>query len=164
MHGLPGFASIIGQAPHGPLWWQMAIRAILIFLYGVLLIRLIGWRVFGKQTPVEIVVAIIVGSSLSRALTGNAAFLPTLVATTVMVLIFWVFEHIAARSRLFSWLVKGAPVPLAHDGGLDQKAMRFEAVSRGDLEEAARSSGIPSLDKLQSGLPTMRATTGHPGA
>ncbi len=140
-----GFHALIGHGSKGILWWQMIIRAIFIFLYGFLLVRLVGVRPFGKQTPLEIVIAIVVGSNLSRALTGNARFLPTLAATAAIVLMFWLFEHVAARSHLAGRLLKGRAVRLMHEGALDEPAMRRHAVSRGDLEEAARSSGKPSL-------------------
>lgn len=44
-------------------WWQMSLRAALIFLFGLLLLRLFGPKAFGKQTPVDIVLAIIMGSN-----------------------------------------------------------------------------------------------------
>ena len=94
------FHAIIGHGSKGILWWQESIRAIFIFLYGLLLIRLAGIRAFSKQTPLDIDIAIVIGSNLSRALTGNARFLPTLAATAVIVLMYWLFERWAARSQL----------------------------------------------------------------
>src|SRR5947207_3806516 len=105
------------------LWWQMSIRAVLIFIFGLVLIRVFGRRAFGKQNPLDIVVAIIVGSSLSRALTGNAPFIPTLIATAVLVWFFWVLEHAAARWHWLSRLANGDPVWLARDHRLDRSAM-----------------------------------------
>src|SRR5436190_6819091 len=89
------------------LWWEMSIRAGLIFIFGLLLIRLFGRRAFGKQNPLDIVVAIIVGSNLSRTLTGNAPFFPALAGTAALLALFWLLEHGAARSLWLSHLVKG---------------------------------------------------------
>lgn len=139
------FHAIIGHGSTGILWWQESIRAIFIFLYGLLLIRLAGIRAFSKQTPLDIVIAIVIGSNLSRALTGNARFLPTLAATAVIVLMYWLFERWAARSQLASRVLKGRAVRLMHGGALDDAVMRRHAVTRGDLEEAGRISGKPSL-------------------
>lgn len=61
-------------------WWQMVLRAVLIFFYGVLAFRFAYRRFFGQSTDFDIVVSILIGSTLSRALTGNARLLPTLAA------------------------------------------------------------------------------------
>lgn len=144
--------TIIGHGSSGILWWQMSIRAVFIFLYGLLLIRLFGRRPFGKQNPLDIVVAIIIGSNLSRALTGNARFLPTLAATAVVVLFFWLFEYLSARRHFFSWLMKGSPIQLMRDGVFDRHAMRRNGVNVGDIEEAGRNAGIASVSNVQQAV------------
>ena len=129
-------------------WWQMSLRAALIFLFGLLLLRLFGPKAFGKQTPVDIVLAIIMGSNLSRALTGNTPFLPTLAATAVLALLYWLFEHASIRWGWFSRVVKGEPIPLVIGGRLDYKRMRRSGVGEGDLDEAARQSGLSGLAEV----------------
>ena len=131
------------------LWWEMSIRAVLIFIFGLVLIRLFGRRAFGKQNPLDIVVAIIVGSSLSRALTGNAPFIPTLIAMVVLVWLFWVLEHAAARWHWLGRLAKGDPVWLARDHRLDRSAMKPWGVTKGDICEAARNSGVAELEAIR---------------
>lgn len=99
--GLSGdFHDLIGSKGD-ILWWQMSIRAVLIFLFGLVLIRLFGRRAFGKQTALDIVLAIVVGSNLSRALTANAPFFPTLAATAAIVLLFWLLSSLSARWQSF---------------------------------------------------------------
>ena len=62
----------------GITWWQECARAALIFCYGLLLVRLAGRRIFATWSALDIVVAIVTGSTLSRALTGNAPLFGTL--------------------------------------------------------------------------------------
>jgi uncharacterized membrane protein YcaP (DUF421 family) len=65
-------------------WWHECARAILVFGYGLALVRIAGRRVFGKWAPLDIIVSIVVGSSLSRTITGNAALFSTLAAMTLL--------------------------------------------------------------------------------
>ncbi len=139
---------LIGRDEPKILWWQMSVRAAVIFLFGLLVVRLFGRRAFGKHSPLDVVLAIIIGSNLSRALTANAPFLPTLAASAVIVLLYWLFEHVSARSRVFSRVVKGDPIWLLRDGRLDARTMRSAGLSEGDLEEAARASGIRNLSEV----------------
>ena len=141
--------SVLGDDRHDILWWQMCLRAVIVFLFGLLLVRLFARRAFGEQTPLDIVVAIVIGSDLGRAMTGNASFFPTLAATATIVVIFWIFGHCAARWRWFSRFVKGKPAKLTHGGKLDHGRMRRWGVSAGDIEEAARSSGVDDLAAIR---------------
>lgn len=55
----------------GTTWSQDCARAVLVFICGLVLVRIAGRRVFGQWSALEIVVSIIIGSNLSRALTGS---------------------------------------------------------------------------------------------
>ena len=80
-------------------WWQECVRAIAIFAYGLILVRLAGRRIFGRWAALDIVVAIIIGSNLSRALTGNAPFGGTLAACALLVALHWVLAQGVAVRR-----------------------------------------------------------------
>lgn len=146
LHQLIGVSAVHLDAP------QMCVRAVVVFLFGLIIIRLFGRKAFGKQTPLDIVLAIMVGSNLSRTLTGNSPVLPTLAATAMLAAMFWLFNHLANRWDWFSRLVKGTPVTLARDGRLDRKRMRSAAVGEADLEEAARQSGLGGLDAVETAV------------
>ena len=65
-------------------WTQELARAVLIFTYGLLLVRVFGRRVFRKWAALDFVISIVIGSNLSRALTGNAQLWETLAATALL--------------------------------------------------------------------------------
>lgn len=128
---------------------QMTARGLVIFAYGILVVRTLGHRIFGKIGAFDVVLSVIVGSSLSRALTGNAPLLQTLAATTVLVLAHWLLAHLALRSPALGWLIKGRAVPLVRQGQLDRKAMMRQGISDGDLREALRAEGLSGLDQCE---------------
>ncbi len=123
-------------------WLQECARAALIFVYGLALVRIAGRRVFGKWAALDIIVSIIVGSNLSRALTGSAALWGTLAATTLLMGLHWVLAHAAARSSRLSRLLEGRSIRLGERGHLDEQALTRHAVSEADLREALRSAGL----------------------
>lgn len=142
------FHAFIGSKGH-ILWWQMTIRAVLIFVYGLVMVRFAARRVFGQSTALDIILAVLVGSNLSRALTANAPFLPTLAATAGMVLVYWALAYAAIRSRLISWMVKGRPVRLVTAGRIHHHRMREMGIGRRELNEAMRESGIENLGDVK---------------
>lgn len=86
--------------------------------------------------------SIVVGSNLSRALTGSAPLLGTLAATTLLVALHWVLSHLAARSPTVSHAVEGRAVVLTDAGAVNAKVQVRHAVSEADLNEALRQVGI----------------------
>ena len=93
-------SAIFGQLGHLS-WWQECDRALVVFIYGLAIVRVAGRRVFGKWAALDIIVSVIVGSNLSRALTGQASLGGTLAATTVLMVLHWVLAQAAARA---AWL------------------------------------------------------------
>ena len=136
---------IFGVRGHvGPL--QECARAVLIFAYGLVLVRLAGRRAFGKWAALDIVVSIIAGSNLSRALTGSAPLFGTLLATTLLMALHWVLAQISVRAPACSWLLEGRSVRLVEAGELLRRVALRHAVSQADLNEALRQNGLQSLD------------------
>jgi uncharacterized membrane protein YcaP (DUF421 family) len=129
--------------------FQECARAVLIFFYGLAMVRLLGRRIFGKWAALDIIVSIIVGSNLSRALTGNAPLLGTMLATTVLMAVHWVLAHAAARRSALSHAVEGRSIALAKDGALDPEIMKRHAVTEADLNEALRQASIETVDKTR---------------
>jgi uncharacterized membrane protein YcaP (DUF421 family) len=125
--------------------WQECARAILIFAYGLVLLRLTGRRTFGKWSALDIVVSIIVGSALARTMTGGAPLGGTLAAVAVFMTIHMVLAHACARSEWWSQLVEGTPVTLASDGRTSKPLLKAHAVSQTDLAEALRLAGLADV-------------------
>ncbi|HEV2364374.1 MAG TPA: hypothetical protein VGS12_09290 [Caulobacteraceae bacterium] len=67
------------------------------------------------------VIAISMGSTLSRAITGPIAFWPTIAATTVMLLVHRALALLCAKSPELARLVEGRSVVLADDASSTSK-------------------------------------------
>lgn len=114
----------------------------LVFAYGLVALRLAGRRVFAKWSALDTVVAITIGSSLSRTLTGNAELLGTLAASGILLLLHWIVARIAAQYSTASALFEGKAVTLASAGHIVSQSRKRHAVSQADLDEALRRAGI----------------------
>ena len=143
-----GLEDIFGSKDHITTGQECA-RALVVFAYGLVLVRVAGRRVFGKWSALDIVVSIIVGSNLSRALTGGADLVPTLAATTLLMAMHWVLARAAARWRTASRLVEGDPVMLGKAGRIDAGSRLYYAISDNDLAEAARGAGLEDLSRAK---------------
>jgi uncharacterized membrane protein YcaP (DUF421 family) len=71
-------------------WWQECARTVVVFCYGLAVVRLAGRRVFGKWSGVDFIVSIIVGPWRTPA------------STTLIMLLHWILAHAAARFERLS--------------------------------------------------------------
>ncbi|MBS3649341.1 DUF421 domain-containing protein [Pseudaminobacter sp. 19-2017] len=117
---------------------QMALRAILVYALALLLVRIGSKRFLSQATAFDVIVAIMLGSILSRAINGSAPFVPTILAGGALLAAHWVFATIAASTSFFGPLVKGEPRLLIKDGQVQEEEMRAAQLSKHDLEQALR--------------------------
>lgn len=133
--------TLFGNDAHTITWWQMTLRAVLIFFFTLALVRFGGRRVFGKNTSFDIVVGVILGSTMSRVLTGNAPLLPTFAAATALIGLHWLLGALSLYSTGLARLVKGTELLLVENGEIRRDALRRANFTEHDLFESLRTAG-----------------------
>jgi len=117
---------------------QMIDRAILGFFLTLILIRTAGIRTFGKKTPFDNVIIIMLGSIFSRVVVGASPFLPTTAACFAFVLVHRFLAWISLyNDRVGSW-IKGKASTLYANGRFNEDNMRKGRISSKDLQESVR--------------------------
>jgi len=128
---------VFGHGPELDLL-QMGSRSLVLFFIALALVRIAGMRAFGARSPFDLIVVIMLGAVLSRALVGASPFWSTVVAAAVLVGVHRVLAIVAARSRPLARLINGRPLPVKRDGACDVAAMHRHGISARDLDAAAR--------------------------
>jgi uncharacterized membrane protein YcaP (DUF421 family) len=128
----------LGLDPKDLTFGQMSLRAILVFLAGLVMVRMSSKRSLAEKTAFDAVLLVILASVLSRAINGSAGFSASIGASLVLVLLHRFFSWVACRSHLFGKLIKGSPAVIIQDGKVDERAMQRHLVSEHDLEEDLR--------------------------
>jgi uncharacterized membrane protein YcaP (DUF421 family) len=117
---------------------HMVVRAIVVFAIAVTIVRLGEKRFISENTAFDVILGVMLGSVVSRAITGQSPFVPTLCAAFVLVGLHWLLAQIAFRSSRFGTLIKGNTRVLIRDGSVDWDAMSRSNLSRDDLLGALR--------------------------
>ena len=129
---------------------QVALRAIVVYGALLLVVRLGHRRFVSRSTAFDMVLAIVLGSVASRAVSGTAPFVPTLVAAAVLVAVHWLVATAAFHSHRFGIVVKGQPRELVRDGDVVEEQMRRSTISVHDLEEGLREHGVADVAEVAS--------------
>ncbi len=120
---------------------HMALRAAVVFVLSIGMLKVGDKRFMGRSTALDVMLGIVFGSVVSRAITGNAPFFPALAAGLALVLLHWLFAAVAFRSHAFGRLVKGHRRLLVRDGEILWDEMRKSHITTRELEEALRAKG-----------------------
>ncbi|GEO13715.1 DUF421 domain-containing protein [Microvirga aerophila] len=128
---------------------QMALRAIAIYAVMLVLVRLASKRFLSKASAFDVIVAIMLGSIMSRAINGSAPFLPTIMASAALLALHWLFATLAAHTS-FGTLVKGEPRLLIKDGEIQEGGLREAKLSANDLKQSLRLQvGDPDPSRIK---------------
>ena len=132
------FDAALGLSGETITTWQMALRAALVYVAALALVRVGDKRFLGKSTAFDVILAIILGSVVSRAINSTDAFFQTLVAGLVLVGLHWAMAAIAFHSDSFGTVFKGSERTLVRDGEVLRDALARSHLSERDLAGALR--------------------------
>ena len=131
--------------------WQMGLRAAVIYLAALMMVRIVGERRFiGKFAAFDVILSIIFGSTLSRAINGTSAFWETLTAGFVLVSMHWLISTIAFHVTELEDNIKGRAKPLIKNGQLCHRTMRSCHITKEDLISTLRlKCQVEQLDTVE---------------
>jgi uncharacterized membrane protein YcaP (DUF421 family) len=143
------FDSIIGSDKETIEWWQMCVRAFLVFFIALIMIRIAGMRTFGKKSAFDVLVGILLGSILGRTITGNSPFIGTLCAGFVIVSLHRVIGIITFYNDFAGKIVKGESEILYKNGRFNWKNMKNNEITQKDIEGSLREeANLKSLEDV----------------
>ena len=117
---------------------EMALRTVLVYVFTLLIVRVGSKRLLAKASAFDVIVAIMLGSIMSRAINGSGSLLATLVAGTVLLGLHWLLAVVAFHTDWLGSLVKGHRILLIEDGRVNHEGMRRGSITPKDLAQALR--------------------------
>ena len=129
--------------------WEFVLRAVVVYVVLLGMIRLSGKRTMGQFTPFDVLLIVLLGNAVQNALLGSDESLGGgLLLAAVLITLNWITGWFSARYRGAEKLIEGVPVVLARHGQLFEQVLRKELVSRNDFDEALRQNGQLRLDDV----------------
>lgn len=131
-------------------WWQFVLRAVVIYVVVMLLVRFSGKRAVGQFTPFDLVLLILMGNAVQNGMNGGDNSLTgALILAGCLIALNYGVAWLTARSPSLQRIVEGKPVVLARNGQLYRDVLQEQLVSKADFHEAMREAGCPDLAKVR---------------
>ncbi len=134
-------------------WWHFVLRACVVYVLVMVLVRVSGKRAVGQFTPFDLVLLILIGNAVQNGINGgdNSLTGAAIMATTLIALNYLVAWQTSRNRRVERW-VEGEPVVLARDGKVFRQVLRRELVSHDDFAEALRMNNIDDIGDVRLAL------------
>src|SRR3954468_24349143 len=96
---------------------NLAIRAVIVYLSVLLLLRISGKKQMGQLGATEFVAILLISNAVQNAMNGGDNSLGGgLVLAVVLILLSSLISFLTYRSRIFSAIFEGTPTLLVHKG------------------------------------------------
>lgn len=130
------------------------IRAICIYLFLMLVLRISGHRTLNEMTTFDFVLLLIMGDASQQAMTGtDYSLVNGLIIITTLVIVDILISFIKQKFPKFEKMIDGTPVLLMIDGKLKKSIMNKVEVDESDILEAARQiHGIETLAQIKHAI------------
>ena len=139
-----------GDIPHEPLHLhQIGMRAATVYVLGLLVVRIGKSRLISRASALDVILGFMLGSLLSRGITGHASISGTFIASAVLVMIHSVFTAIGFYWHGFGSMVKGHVRAVIEDGHPIEANLRHSHISEQDLLGELRLQGVESCEAVK---------------
>jgi uncharacterized membrane protein YcaP (DUF421 family) len=134
----------------GTAWWEIIIRATVVYLFVVIGLRLIGRRTLGQLNTVDVVLVLIIANAVQNAMIGpDTSLIGGLIAAATLLVVNVGTTKIRARSHLAEKFFEGTPVVLINHGHAVEANLRRAGVDEEELAEALREHGLESAAQVK---------------
>jgi uncharacterized membrane protein YcaP (DUF421 family) len=127
---------------------QVVLRAVLVFFATLVVVRTANKRFFAKRTAFDIILALMLGSMMARAINGSERLIPTIVAGFVLAFLHRGLGWLSCCWPITRGWIKGHGQTLVEDGQVNRETMRRHHIAEDDLEEEFRLQGLLDREKI----------------
>ena len=131
-------------------WWELVLRAIVIYVVFLVGLRLFGKREIGQFTLFDLVLILLVANALQPAITGpDQSITGGVVIIITLLVLNRLLSFIRNRVPAFDRLISPEPTVIARDGKWLQKAIDEQDLSMEDVQMALREHGVANVEDVK---------------
>jgi len=138
---------------HDVSWWEFIVRASVVYLVVMALLRMGGKRQVGQMGMAQLVALLLISNAVQNAMNGNDGSITGGIILAIVIMMWsYVFEVVTARSKRWENLIQGRPTVLIRNGKVLQESLRRERLSPTELRAALRKQGMHELSAVDNAI------------
>ena len=130
-------------------WWEFIVRAMIVYVFLLFILRLTGKRQTGQLAPFDLVLLLVLSNAVQNAMNGgDNSVLGGIVSATTLIGLHYAVAFVTYKSKTLEAWIEGTPRTLIHNGVLDEAVMRSELLTHHELAAALRSAGCTGIEHI----------------
>jgi uncharacterized membrane protein YcaP (DUF421 family) len=130
-------------------WWEFVVRALIVYVFLVGLLRLTGRRQVGQLAPFDLVLLLVLSNAVQNSMNGgDNSVLGGVLSAVTLVSVNWLVGYLTFRSKRLARAVEGRPEVIVHNGHVYRDVMAREKLTQSELEAALRVAGCGSVEDV----------------
>jgi len=132
---------------------ELVIRAAIVYIAVLVLLRLGGKRQMGQMTPTEFVAILLISNAVQNAMNGGDNSLTGgLLLAAVLIFLSWLISVLTFRYKKLQKIFEGAPTLLIHKGAILEKNLAKERMTHHELRTLLRKQGLHNIAEIQTAI------------
>ena len=132
---------------------NLVIRAMVVYLAVLILLRVSGKRQLGQMGATEFVAILLISNAVQNSMNGgDNSLVGGLLLAGVLVSLSALISYLTYRSRVFSSIFEGTPTLLVHKGKLIHKHLHSERMSESELKTLLRKQGVHNVHEIETAI------------
>jgi uncharacterized membrane protein YcaP (DUF421 family) len=131
-------------------WLHFVIRAVVVYVFLLILLRFTGKRQVGQLAPFDLVLLLVLSNAVQNSMNGgDNSITGGLILATTLVALNWMVGWATFRSKKLEEIIEGRPVILVHDGKINHQALRGVQMTAHELKAALRAEGCAGEEEVR---------------
>ncbi len=128
---------------------EKVLRAIVVYIILVVLVRLAGKRELAQLNQFDLIVLLTLSNTVQNAIIGNDnSLVGGIVSAATLIAVNWLVVRFMYRHEKLDRVIEGDPVTLVIDGQVMKDRCDAELITVAELEAAAHRQGFSSLREV----------------
>jgi uncharacterized membrane protein YcaP (DUF421 family) len=129
------------------------IRAVVVYLSVLILLRISGKRQMGQMGATEFVAILLISNAVQNSMNGgDNSLVGGLLLAFVLIFLSSGISYLTYRSKFFSAIFEGTPTLVVHKSQLITKNLDKERLSRSELFALLRKQGVDHLSDIETAI------------
>ncbi len=134
-------------------WWDLVLRAGVVYAFLLILLRITGKRQVGQLAPFDLVLLLVLSNAVQNSMNaGDNSLVGGLISAATLVGLNWIVGVATYRSKRIEAAIEGRPQVLIHNGRLFQEVMAGAQLTHHELNEALRAAGCACVEEVHSAI------------
>ena len=126
-----------------------ALRASFVYVFLLIVVRLLGKREIGNTSAFDLIVALILGEVVDEIIYGDVTILQGVIAIMVTALWHLVNSWASFRSKVIDRLTSAPPTVMVKNGEIQRKNLARERLNEDELFSELRMMGVEDVKEVK---------------